>query len=192
MIINSLLRLKLAVFIILILIFIEPIFAREVVFDNLKYNLDKPAKGEATLLGTTSNLSNLEYIPETIQTDGLVFTITSIADNAFSDSKLTKLKIPKSIETIGRFAFYKNSITELTLNEGLENISDFAFYGNSLNTINLPESLIEIGSYAFGLNNISSIVIPTRLEVLNNGVFISNRITTVMLNSFRLTYSSTS
>ena len=65
MIINSLLRLKLAVFIILILIFIEPLFAREVVLDNLKYNLDKPAKGEATLLGTTSNLPKLENIPET-------------------------------------------------------------------------------------------------------------------------------
>ena len=72
-------------------------------------------------------------------------------------SKLTKLTLPSSVKSIGKFAFYKTALKSVTLPEGLEKIGDGAFSYTSLSgDLNLPKSLNSIGEYAFSNTNISS------------------------------------
>lgn len=98
--------------------------------------------------------------------------ITSIGDSAFGPfdhgftlyrdppvySKLTKLTLPSTVRSIGKFAFYKTALKSVTFSEGLEEIGDAAFSYTPLSgDLNLPKSLNNLGQYAFSNTNISSV-----------------------------------
>ena len=73
-------------------------------------------------------------------------------------SKLTKLTLPSTVKSIGKFAFYKTALKSVILPEGLEEIGDAAFSHTSLSgSLNLPKSLNSIGERAFSHTNISSV-----------------------------------
>ena len=85
-------------------------------------------------------------------------TVTSIEYCAFSESGLTSVDIPASVEKIAGQAFYLcNSLKTITLHEGLISVDSMAFTGRtSVKEIFLPRSLTTIGNNAFGYANWSS------------------------------------
>lgn len=87
-------------------------------------------------------------IPETI--DG--YTVTTIEDRAFYNSRLSKVTIiGNSLTSIGSSAFEKcTSLVSITIPDSVMFIGDFAFFRcESLKRISIPDSVNRIGNYTF-------------------------------------------
>ena len=86
-----------------------------------------------------------------IETINIEADIVTIGDNAFKDcTKLTTLKLPSTLKTIGSSAFSKALLSTLDLPESVEKIGAKAFQECSrLTKIKLPENLTSIGDQAF-------------------------------------------
>ncbi len=93
-----------------------------------------------------------------IKTVILPLNLEAIPDNAFYESAITSISIPKTVLSIGNYAFshcYELGGT-LDLPEGLLSIGDGAFSSNSSSKTNklegnliIPDSVTSIGKYAF-------------------------------------------
>jgi len=83
-----------------------------------------------------------------IPTDG---SITFISNYAFSQTSISSVTIPDSVDSIGSGAFSGcTSLTNITLSNELTQIGYAAFYGcTQLESITLPKSLESLGSMAF-------------------------------------------
>jgi hypothetical protein len=119
----------------------------------------------AEVCGIAYNNYSLEIvIPETIEYDGVVCKVVSIANSAFRGNAFIKsVLIPKSVKTIGECAFYDCSALEvINLPEELTSVSEFCFQNcKGLTTIVLPPNLTEIGRQAFlGCSNLKTLSIP--------------------------------
>ena len=90
-------------------------------------------------------------IPETVENEGVSYTVTEISGIAFERSSVTKVTVPKTVKEIKRQAFYScTSLEEVVLSEGLQIIGDDAFSGcGQLKTLSLPSTVKELGSDAF-------------------------------------------
>ena len=92
-------------------------------------------------------------IPDTVNIQGTIYTVTSIRDYGFSQTALTSITIPKSITSIGANAFYQcTALTEVTFKENSEltTILGSAFsYCSSLKSIIIPKKVTGVKSYAF-------------------------------------------
>ena len=74
------------------------------------------------------------------------------------DNQLTKIKLPRSIETIGANAFENNKLSdELDLSNltNLTSIGNSAFAYNEITSVKLPSSVTNIGDRAFRYNKLS-------------------------------------
>ena len=101
-------------------------------------------------------------------------TVTEIGKNAFADcSYLEKIIIPQSVEKIGSGAFAGCvKLFGVHLPEQLRIIESQAFTNcDNLSHINFPDSVKKIGSGAFMCTNIKSVVLPRDLEELGCDVF---------------------
>lgn len=74
-----------------------------------------------------------------------------IGKNAFYETKVTKIDLPKSMVRIGDYSFYNcDFLKEVVVSEGLKYIGYSAFYSNDLlSKIVLPDTVTEIGEKAF-------------------------------------------
>lgn len=99
-------------------------------------------------------------LPETVDYNGVTYTVVSIADKAFAPSwngyyqsrMIGEVVIPDTVTHIGEYAFNGNEITSVVLpNNGLT-IGNYAFQSNNLTEITFPENIGSIGHGAFGLN----------------------------------------
>ncbi|MCD8306261.1 MAG: leucine-rich repeat domain-containing protein, partial [Prevotella sp.] len=96
-------------------------------------------------------------IPETVTSDGVTYTVTALAENAFYDTKYngnggpTSITLPTTITSIGNNAFNMcTNLTEMTIPEGVTSIGDGAFSGcTAIKTISLPSTLTSIGTKEF-------------------------------------------
>ncbi len=75
------------------------------------------------------------------------YNITEIS--GFSTQKITTLKIPNSVTSIGNSAFNNCLLTSIQLGNSVTNIGEFAFASNNITEIELPNSVTTIGEYAF-------------------------------------------
>lgn len=122
--------------------------------------------------GKTAEVSGIAYnnysldivIPETIEYDGVVCKVVSIANSAFRGNAFIKsVLIPQNVKTIGECAFYDCSALEvINLPEELTSISEFCFQNcKGLTSIELPPNLTEIGRQAFlRCSNLKTLSIP--------------------------------
>ncbi len=117
-----------------------------------------------------------------IKEDELPASVTSIADSAFTWTKLETLKMPNvtsigneafcnciyltsvtmpNVTSIGNEAFYYCALTSVTFPSGLTSIGTKAFYScDALTSITLPSSLTSIGNNAFnGCDALNSVTI---------------------------------
>ena len=80
----------------------------------------------------------------------------------FRGKNVKRVRIPRSMTTIGMSAFYEcKELEEVILHEGVTAIGTDAFLGcKNLKQITLPESLTTLEQEAFRASGLESIVIP--------------------------------
>lgn len=87
-------------------------------------------------------------------------TISSIGENAFAGTSITKLLIPGSVTTINRGAFSGSALQEIELPDNITNIAEGTFQNcTSLITVCLGAGTDYIGDYAFDGTNLTDLYI---------------------------------
>lgn len=116
-------------------------------------------------------------IPEKIKD----IEVTAIRDRAFANVTFKSIKLPDSIRYIGKEAFRESDIKELILPKNLEVIDNRAFqYANNLEgTLEIPENVRYIGQNAFQSNYLTNIIFPESLEVIEDGAFLYSELENV-------------
>ena len=146
----------------------------------------------------TSIQANTIIPKNVIDTDGVIYAVTSISYSAFwGCDSLTSVVIPDSVTSIGESAFRECSgLVSVEIPDSVERIDYYAFYGcGSLGSVTIPDSVTEIGNKAF-LNCISlaSVEIPDSVTSIGESVFwscrslasvtIGNGVTSIGSNAF--------
>lgn len=100
--------------------------------------------------------------------------VTAIRDRAFANVTFKSIKLPDSVKYIGKEAFRESDVKELILPKNLEVIDDRAFqYANNLEgTLEIPENVKYIGQYAFQSNYLTSIIFGKSIEIIEDGAFL--------------------
>jgi len=100
-------------------------------------------------------------------------TCTRIGCEAFSETGLLSMKVPKSVKVIDDFAFEFSCIKTIAFESGskLETIGSNAFSESNLESITLPSSLKRIKDGAFMATELKSITIPRYSTSLGTDVF---------------------
>ncbi|MBQ0128384.1 MAG: leucine-rich repeat protein, partial [bacterium] len=93
-------------------------------------------------------------LPETVENNGVVYTVTSVGDFAFfyCEGLTGSLRIPNSVTAIGNYAFeYCSGFNSLTIGSSVTTIGDYAFHGCTgfRRTLSIPGTVTTIGNYAF-------------------------------------------
>ncbi|MGL5521885.1 MAG: leucine-rich repeat domain-containing protein [Metamycoplasmataceae bacterium] len=109
----------------------------------------------------------------------IVSKIKVIDKKAFGFNKITSIKIPDSLTTIGEYAFENNKLTKIDIPRSITSIGGGAFIRNQLILINIPDSVTTIGVHAFGYNKLTSIIIPSSIKIIEYGTFSSNKLTSI-------------
>lgn len=77
-------------------------------------------------------------------------TMTDIGENALRGARITSLKLPNNLKSLGRGAFSESSLVEISIPDGITNIPEALFQGCSdLKTVRIGNGIRSIGSYAF-------------------------------------------
>jgi hypothetical protein len=97
------------------------------------------------------NLNKAVKVPQSITEEGVEYTVTSIGNTAFKNSKITGVTLPSTIRTIGEEAFYNcENMSKFVIPEGVTEIGYSAFQGmKKLTTIDIPESMVYLDEYLF-------------------------------------------
>lgn len=155
---------------------------------NLHYVLDETSKTASVTFTQMDNtfldvykapIDNEDYvgdiqIPESIRYNGELYTVTSIADGAFEGSKISSIKIPNSVTSIGENAFaYCDSLISITIPNSVNSIGDWAFaYCNALTSITIPDGVTSIGAWMFySCDSLTSVVLPNGVTSLEKACF---------------------
>ena len=120
-------------------------------------------------------------IPSTTKHNGETYTINAIGSSAFSDIKLTSVKIPDTITSIGTWAFKNDGLLSVNIPDSVTEISDGTFANNNISNVILGDKITKIGAYAFQNNDISNISIPEGTEQILIGAFDNNKLTNLYL-----------
>ena len=93
-----------------------------------------------------------------------------INSNAFTDSKASKVILPKTVTAITPYAFNKcENLREVVLNEGLTNIDEYAFrMCPMLDNITIPDTVLDIRYHAFNESPLRNLKFQNRLQKCNS------------------------
>ena len=124
-------------------------------FDDgiLKYTITSPSNLEVQCDGFTDAHKNDEsvVIPEMVNFNNRTYTILTV--KGFGSSKISSVKLPQSLKTIGNSAFYGCSkLKEIEIPNGIETIKSDAFGSCGLSSVVIPTSVKKIESFAFEYN----------------------------------------
>jgi hypothetical protein len=120
-------------------------------------------------------------IPATVVDSGIIYSVTTIAFEAFRNKALTSVTIGNSVTTIGEGAFRNSDLTSLIIPDSVTAIGDFAFSNNALTSVIIPDSVTSIGVGAFTYNDLTSLIIPDSVTTIGDFAFGSNALTSVII-----------
>ncbi len=184
-----------------------PAFAADTLsftIDDIQYTIDKNDSTAVSVTGTTgygdeNNKKDL-VLPETVEYNGVTYTVTSIGNGAFARKNglnsivipntvvliaesafasswgLTSIEIPASVVEIGTRAFeWAGNIAEVKFaaNSQLKILGTSAFsHAKGLKSIELPEGLTTIKNCAFAdCNVLESVTIPASVTTIMEHMF---------------------
>ena len=140
--------------------------------DGIKYELDETEK-TATVV-RSSYVGNI-VIPETVEHNGVVCSVTKIRDNAFHDcNRLKSVIIPNSVTTMGQGAFEGcSNLKSITIPNSVTTIYTGTFmYCDGLKSITIPNSVTTIGQNAFSsCDGLTSVTIPNSVTTIGYDAF---------------------
>jgi len=122
-------------------------------------------------------------IPETVTHEDVVYTVTTIKENAFYMSHITSVVFPAGLTTIEAYAFESCHLTSLHIPATLTSIGGYAFVDNKFESITVDEAnpiydsrnncnaLIETATNTLITGCINTII-PHSVVVLGSGAFI--------------------
>ena len=96
--------------------------------------------------------------------------VTAICEYAFKDSKITSVKLPESLKTIGYAAFNScKNLEEFTIPDGIEVIPGSMFSGcTKLKAVNIPDSVTKIENNAFGFcYGFTDFIVPATVKFVD-------------------------
>ena len=137
---------------------------------DFTYNIISGTEVEIT--GYTGSETEIT-IPGTIVDNGVEYTVTKIADQAFLNSGIATVSIPNTVTAIGTEAFRGcDKLAEINIPDNVTEIGGGLFNGcSSLTKVNIPSGVTSIRGYAFyGCSSLKSIAIPASAKV-NLNVF---------------------
>ena len=122
-----------------------------------------------------------EHIPDGMFANNTVLqklkiprTVITIGENAFSQCQALKsVRMPDSVREIGQSAFSNcNALKKVRLSRNLKTIGNFAFYGCSLQSVRIPKGVTEIGYAAFDTClSLRSVHIPKSVTKIDSHAF---------------------
>lgn len=139
------------------------------------------------------NLGSHVQIPETLDFEGVTFTVKQIGSFAFTKyqdeggaiaeggSNVEIIELPKSITTIQPKAFYSSldlRLIHFTPDSQLTTIGKDAFAFSGLSKISIPDSVVEIGANAFVFNEFLTefqLSDTSSLQVIGDGALRTTR-----------------
>jgi len=172
--------------------------------DDIQYTIDKNDSTAVSVTGTTGygDINNKKdlVLPETVEYNGVTYTVTSIGNGAFAGKNglnsivipntvvliaesafasnwgLTSIEIPASVVEIGTRAFeWAGNIAEVKFaaNSQLKILGTSAFsHAKGLKSIELPEGLTTIKNCAFAdCNVLESVTIPASVTTIMEHMF---------------------
>lgn len=184
-----------------------PAFAADTLsftIDDIQYTIDENDSTAVSVTGTTGydDINNKKdlVLPETVEYNGVTYTVTSIGNGAFarknglnsivipntvvliaesafaSNWGLTSIEIPASVVEIGTRAFeWAGNIAEVKFaaNSQLKILGTSAFsHAKGLKSIELPEGLTTIKNCAFAdCNVLESVTIPASVTTIMEHMF---------------------
>jgi hypothetical protein len=179
------------------------------IVNGITYNIIDNTQTVKVVASKGSPYTNTIIIPNSVtMSNGLVYTVVSIGDSAFSGcSKITidissctsitsiqassfngcisfAIILPSSVTNIGDYTFSDSGLTAITLTSSIKTIGANAFKNCGLTTINLPSSLTNIGANAFENCGLTNIALPSSLiSIGDNAFYRCASLTTVTLVS---------
>ena len=149
----------------------------------LSYKQIAPTKVEVSKAASkdASNTVVSDYVvPQTVEHDGVTYTVTAIGENAFKWGRAESITLPETIDTIRYGGFNTFNVPSIKLPSSLRYIGDYAFDGAKFTTLTIPEGVEEIGASAFfACKNLTSISLPKSLKVLGKSVFYNCGLTSI-------------
>ena len=141
---------------------------------QLYFNYIKKGK-VAELIQNPNKYKGTVIIPSKVTHEGVKYTVTKIAENAFNDcSGLTSVTIPNSVTSIASYAFKDCSgLTSVTIPNSVTSIGSYAFNNCSgLTSITIPNSVTSIGWGAFvDCSSLTSVFIPNSVTFIVDHAF---------------------
>ena len=114
-------------------------------------------------------------LPDSVDYKGKKYPVTKMTIRAFAQkANLEKIKLPKSIISIGDQCFYYcTSLKSVTLSDSLATIGQSAFSGCSvLDSLTLPNSLTNIGHEAFSYcKGLGAVILPDSITWIGKYAF---------------------
>ena len=118
----------------------------------------------------SSSFSHISTLKSVTIPEGII----KIDDFAFYECSLESIKLPKSLQYLGRSAFNGcKNLSSVEMQEGPAEIGAAAFHSCSqLKNIIIPEGVNKIGDYAFNYcSNLSMVTLPESLESIGSDAF---------------------
>lgn len=98
--------------------------------------------------------------------------LTSIGEEAFSDTGLKKVVMPSTVTSLGSRAFANCPLASVTLSKNLKSIPTACFIRcDALTSITIPASVTAIRSSAFYWSGLKSIKIPDTVKTIGSSAF---------------------
>ena len=91
-------------------------------------------------------------VPDTVKQDGTAYAVTALGGEAFLQSTLTSIQLPKqTLRVIGSYAFCENrGLTTVDIPEGVTTIGTAAFAAYDLTHLHIPASVTKMGRGGVG------------------------------------------
>lgn len=138
----------------------------------------------------TKDMKKLIFYPP--KKDGTSYTVPESVEEigiaAISETGLTEIKVPDSVNKIGRHAFSFNSeLKKIDISQtSVKIINPMTFINcTSLDEVLLPETLTEIGLASFmGCEKLTEITLPSQLESIGQSAFMGTAIEKIRIPEY--------